>query len=276
LEGKKTTTTRNEAAARSIGLNPGETGIMKLGDRNFNVHYRGMLNVTEAGGQKAILQSEGVNSVNDFKFQQTKDWFNGKGKLAVYDISPIDPINPQIEQKELLETPIKTERQYWPGEEVGENESEFKQALGKAEFKLMMDQLSNYEPEFYDAPLDTKPDNLHEESVTTRLTPENFENFWKLYQKFGDSLLSEYETLEDLIKDLKSITYDKFDLIYPTITKALEAYQNDEISPENLEDVERELSEYGLLRYKNIDEFNPNQLKLFTDEEYEQMLKNCK
>jgi hypothetical protein len=44
------------------------------------------LTIEEAGGREAIEKSENFEN-NTPKYQQTKDWLNGKGKLYVYDIS---------------------------------------------------------------------------------------------------------------------------------------------------------------------------------------------
>jgi hypothetical protein len=86
--GQKTTTTRSEAQSKKIGISTGETGTVRIGEQLYSVTNRGKLSIKEAGGLAEILKSEGVSSVDDFKFVQTKAWADGKGKLYVYDIKP--------------------------------------------------------------------------------------------------------------------------------------------------------------------------------------------
>lgn len=86
--GDKTTTTRSASQAKEIGLAPGETGVVKFGDKLYDVTARGLQTIEEAGGKEAILKAEGVKSVGEFKYDQTKAWADGSGKLHVYDIKP--------------------------------------------------------------------------------------------------------------------------------------------------------------------------------------------
>lgn len=91
LAGTKTTTTRSSSQASQIDLKKGESGVAEFGGKKFIVTSRGELTIDEAGGKEVMITSEGVKSEENFKFQQTKDWVNGKGKLYVYDIRPYIP-----------------------------------------------------------------------------------------------------------------------------------------------------------------------------------------
>lgn len=103
LEGTKTSTVRSKDQADKIGIPVGQTRVVNLGGKSFNVTNKGLLSIEEAGGKEAILKSEGISKVEDFKFQQTKDWINGKGKLYVYSISS-DMTQPiQSKQLDLFE-----------------------------------------------------------------------------------------------------------------------------------------------------------------------------
>ena len=88
LNGTKTTTTRSEQQAKEINIPIGETAIVNIGGKNFNVANRGPQSIQEAGGRTQMEKSENFEN-NTPKYQQTKDWLNGKGKLYVYDIIPI-------------------------------------------------------------------------------------------------------------------------------------------------------------------------------------------
>jgi len=92
--GKKTTTTRSQREFENIGIPVGQSTTVNFGGQKFTVTNRGLLTVQEAGGKEAMLKSEGYATVNDLLYQQTKDWMNGKGKLYVYDISPIENKDP--------------------------------------------------------------------------------------------------------------------------------------------------------------------------------------
>lgn len=86
LNGVKTSTVRSQEQADKIGIRAGQSELVKIGGKIFKVTNKGLLTIEEAGGKEAILKSEGVSKVEDFKYQQTKDWVNGKGKLYVYTI----------------------------------------------------------------------------------------------------------------------------------------------------------------------------------------------
>jgi hypothetical protein len=92
--GTKTTTTRSESQAKEINIPVGESATVNFGGQDFKVTNRGLLNIEEAGGKDAMISSEGVNSENEFMYQQTKDWVNGKGKLYVYNISSLESAAP--------------------------------------------------------------------------------------------------------------------------------------------------------------------------------------
>ena len=89
VAGTKTTTVRSESYAKIISLEIGQEGCVTFLDKSFKVINRGLLTIEEAGGKEVIIKSEGVLSEEDFKFKQTRDWVNGKGRLFVYDISMI-------------------------------------------------------------------------------------------------------------------------------------------------------------------------------------------
>ncbi len=87
--GTKTTTVRSVNEAARIRIKSGNTERRFIGDREYAVTNRGFLTIEEAGGQAAMLKSEGLTDPSEFKFKQSKDWYDGKGKLSVYDIRPI-------------------------------------------------------------------------------------------------------------------------------------------------------------------------------------------
>jgi hypothetical protein len=96
LNGNKTTTIR-ESVAKGGNIAVGETKIVDFGGRDFNVTNRGQLTIDEAGGVEAMLNSEGLSNVNDFMYQQSKNWANGEGKMYVYDIAPTEEVADEIE-----------------------------------------------------------------------------------------------------------------------------------------------------------------------------------
>ena len=98
--GTKTTTTRSESQAKEINIPVGESAIVNFDGQDFKVTNRGQLTIEEADGKEAMIKSEGVQSEEEFIYQQTKDWVNGKGKLYVYDIEPT--------VKEVVEQPSET------------------------------------------------------------------------------------------------------------------------------------------------------------------------
>lgn len=97
LAGTKVTTTRSASQAVQIGLKPGTMGVVTFEGKQFYVRYRGAQTIEQAGGKEAIIKSEDVKSEEDFKYQQTKDWINGKGELHVYDFKPVDFNTPQVD-----------------------------------------------------------------------------------------------------------------------------------------------------------------------------------
>lgn len=88
--GTKTATLRSQRQADEIDIPIGVTETRLIGGKPYNVTNRGLLTVTEAGGKEAILKADGAESENDLMYKQTKDWVNGKGKLYVYDIAPVE------------------------------------------------------------------------------------------------------------------------------------------------------------------------------------------
>jgi hypothetical protein len=96
LNGTKTTTIR-ESIPKGGNIAVGKTKIVNFGGKDFNVTNRGQLTINEAGGVEAIVKSEGLSSVNDFMYQQSKNWANGQGKMYVFDITPIKSISEKPE-----------------------------------------------------------------------------------------------------------------------------------------------------------------------------------
>jgi hypothetical protein len=107
LNGNKTTTIR-ESVAKGGNIAVGETKIVDFGGRDFNVTNRGQLTIDEAGGVEAMLNSEGLSNVNDFMYQQSKNWANGEGKMYVYDIAPTEEVADEIESTPEQKSKIKT------------------------------------------------------------------------------------------------------------------------------------------------------------------------
>lgn len=89
LAGTKTTILRTERQGKQIGLPTGQSAYIMIGDTPFVITNRGLLDINEAGGQDAILKSEDIASVDNFVFDYSKNWFLGKGKVYVYDITPL-------------------------------------------------------------------------------------------------------------------------------------------------------------------------------------------
>jgi len=94
VAGTKTTILRTERQGKQIGLSTGESAYITIGGTPFIITNRGLLDINEAGGQDAILKSEDIASVDDFVFDYSKNWFLGKGKLYVYDITSV----PKVEE----------------------------------------------------------------------------------------------------------------------------------------------------------------------------------
>lgn len=87
LKGTKTSTVRSESQMKEIGLNVGETGTLVIEGVQFNIFNKGLLTVEEAGGEEAMRKSEGFGNGNP-KYEQTKKWLKGEGRLYVYAITP--------------------------------------------------------------------------------------------------------------------------------------------------------------------------------------------
>lgn len=273
LNGTKTTTTRSVHAALAIGLQPGETGKIGFGNREFLVKYMGMPTIEQAGGQANILKSEGVNSVNDFKYQQTKDWFNGKGTLALYRITPIESIGAspveEAQQKQFLDPPIKSNRQFWPGDEDGG-------VAAQANFKWINDNPNIGDITFLDI-----PDGLTEEQAIeeldardkfTPLSANNMDHFLKLHDKYGNEIIENDWNGDNTLSGVKEYL-QTIDLGIDSAggTAELEIKDGMEelyrmfrmgLIPDNLKDeAEAILSEYGVIGS------DPNQLSLFATPE---------
>jgi hypothetical protein len=92
LSGEKTTTIR-ESIAKGGNIQIGQTKVINFGGKKFNVTNRGLLTIQEAGGLTAMLKSEGLSSINDFMFEQSKNWAKGNGKMYVFDISLVNDKN---------------------------------------------------------------------------------------------------------------------------------------------------------------------------------------
>lgn len=289
LKGQKVTTTRSESQVKQIGLEPGDFGEVNFGGKQFLVRYRGMQTIAEAGGKDAMIKSEGVTNENDFKYQQTKDWVNGKGKLGVYEIIDQNKTIRELRQESLLQPEVKTQRQYWPGYEIHDSyKDEIAKALGKAGFKHAMDNLSTGEYYFVDAPLDSKLEDFEDEDFKDDnekvLTRENFDRAVEIDKKFvgndewnifsnkdGDAF-----NLHDLSNELSKVELDDDEyntMKIPSLDELLNLYSRDEIPDNFKESAEAKLAEYGLLKYVG---YNPNQLRLFNDDEYKKMLEDCK
>lgn len=90
--GTKTTTIRNENVVR---LQPEQIGISVLTSNTtgqtqiFGVTLRGLLDVNEAGGAESMLKSEGVSSADEFMYDNSREFIEGKRKMYVYDIVPL-------------------------------------------------------------------------------------------------------------------------------------------------------------------------------------------
>lgn len=286
LKGTKTTTTRSESQVKQIGLEPGEFGNVKFGNKEFLVRYRGMQTIDEAGGKDSMLKSEGVDNVDDFKYQQTKDWFNGKGKLGIYEILDPSKTIAQLKQEELLQPLVKTERQYWPGYEMQDSAPEMMKAMGKAGFKHAMDNLLDADIDYLIIDSNKDPKNIvwEDEDDWDSLKPENFENAIKILDRFKDQdsssffidengdEISLYE-ISNILSKVKIPTGDDNYVEYSSLDKLFDDYQKQRIPDDLIDEVEKILSDYGLMKYKD---YNPNQLRLFTDKDYEDMLNQCK
>ncbi len=84
--GEKTTTIRTQKEFEYIGLPVGAAAKITINGLEFNVTNRGLFSIDEVG-KEAILKSEGLTSSEDFKFPTSKKWFDGQGKLYIYDFT---------------------------------------------------------------------------------------------------------------------------------------------------------------------------------------------
>jgi broad specificity phosphatase PhoE len=187
------------------------------------------------------------------------------------DATPKQVQKAEVKQEQEILDPQTTKRQYWPGEEVKESDDELKQALGKATFKFIMDDLAN--PDYRKFTFPNIPDNAtdkdYENFVASgsedveELNNTNFERAYKLYSKFDDFAFQDEDgdemSLDDLKDNLAKVILKDSDTEFPSLTRMFQAYQADEISPQDKDQVEKILSDYGLLRYRD---FNPNQFRI--------------
>jgi hypothetical protein len=106
--GQKTTTIRTQKEFEYIGLPVGATAKTTINGVEFNVTNRGLLSIDEVG-REAILKSEGLASAEDFKFPTSKKWFEGQGKLYVYDFTKeeetnLPPMGEQVDKPSIFES----------------------------------------------------------------------------------------------------------------------------------------------------------------------------
>ena len=88
VNGEKTTTIRTQKEFEHIGLPVGATAKTTINGVEFNVTNRGAFTIDEVG-KEAILKSEGLTSADEFKFPTSKKWFEGEGKMYIYDFTSI-------------------------------------------------------------------------------------------------------------------------------------------------------------------------------------------
>ena len=84
----KTSTLRSEKEYDLIGLKPGEKGLLKIKDKDFEVECIGLISVEEIGGREKVWKSEGFD-YTPIKFQQTRDFLAGKRRLFFYSIKRV-------------------------------------------------------------------------------------------------------------------------------------------------------------------------------------------
>lgn len=97
ISGEKTTTIRTQKEFEYIGLPVEATAKTIIDGVEFNITNRGLLSIDEVG-KDAILKSEGIVSAEEFKFPTSKKWFDGEGKMYVYDFQKVDRDNIEQEQ----------------------------------------------------------------------------------------------------------------------------------------------------------------------------------
>lgn len=171
-------------------------------------------------------------------------------------------------QQKLLQPEIKTDRQYWPGDEVTSG-NELEEALGKAEFKNMMNRLDDLNIDYLNIPLTATQEEVEafDEDNVESLKSKDFENAVKVQEKHNkndDWLLyldddGNSINFADLKKSLNKITLPDTDTEFSSLSKMFREYQNQQIQDQDIDQVEKILEEYGLLRYRD---FNPNQLRI--------------
>lgn len=103
--GTKTTTLR-AGKVNKDGEPYFRSGVYKIGNKVYGLSSRGYLTVEEAGGVAAITKSENFAESGP-KLKQTKDFLEGKRKLFVIDIVPIDEyqdskMNQSLNTSEIL------------------------------------------------------------------------------------------------------------------------------------------------------------------------------
>lgn len=106
--GQKTTTIRTQKEFEYIGLPIGATAKTTINGVEFNVTNRGLFSIDEVGREN-ILASEGLTSAEDFKFPTSKKWFEGQGKLYVYDFTKVEetnlpPMREQVNKPSIFES----------------------------------------------------------------------------------------------------------------------------------------------------------------------------
>jgi len=105
-EGSKTTTLRTGRVNSKTGKPEFKSGIYKIGDKLYGLVSRGYLSVEEAGGVAAITKSENFAESGP-KFKHTQDFLDGKRKLFVIDIVPVEKfqdskMNKSLETSEIV------------------------------------------------------------------------------------------------------------------------------------------------------------------------------
>lgn len=100
VRGKKTTTVRSDYMASQIGLEPGESGMITFGQRNFKVTNLGQKTIKEMGGKDKMWESEGFGEEGPM-YNMTERWMEGSGRLNVYKIEPIFSEDKKKIQKDI-------------------------------------------------------------------------------------------------------------------------------------------------------------------------------
>jgi predicted NAD-dependent protein-ADP-ribosyltransferase YbiA (DUF1768 family) len=101
LNREKTATVRTS----DIGIPTGTSAIVRLTNNENGVHPARFVftnlgaktikeRVAELGSEQKVLESEGITDPSQFKFAHSRDWFDGKRKLFVLEVAPLDENNP--------------------------------------------------------------------------------------------------------------------------------------------------------------------------------------